>query len=598
MTVRVVRVLPDVPAIDKTFDYLVPAALDQQVQLGVLVRVELHGRRVGGWVVADGVDPPPDVDLRPLAKVTGWGPPPAVFDLAGWAAWRWAGRPASLLRTASPDRAVPRLPGSGRPAPGAAGSDETADDPVSDLARQAAEDGGPRVLRIPPASSPVPVVLSASRAVRVGAGGPGSLLVLSPTAARARWLAGRLEASGAGPVALLPDGWADARAGTAPIVVGARAAAWAPIPALAGVVVLDEHDEVYQEERAPTWHGRDVVVERARRQGVPCLLVSPVPTLEALAIGPLHRLPRGEERAGWPAVEVVDRRQGDPLRAGPISERLADLVRSDARVLCVLNRKGRSRLLACSSCQAIAVCESCDAAVSQDPERRLACPRCGTVRPALCLTCGGTRFKNLRMGVTRLREELEALAGTEVAEVTGEGGDSIDLDAVRRARVVVGTEAVLHRAGRADVVAFIDLDQELLAPRYRAAEQALALVVRGARLVGGRRGSGRLVLQTRSPDHEVVQAAQLGDPDRVAAPELERRRLLGLPPVTALAAVSGAAAPAFVAALGRPLGVEVQGPDDGRWLLRADDHGSLADALAAVPRPPGRLRIEVDPLRL
>jgi hypothetical protein len=65
-----------------------------------------------------------------------------------------------------------------------------------------------------------------------------------------------------------------------------------------------------------------------------------------------------------------------------------------------------------------------------------------------------------------------------------------------------------------------------------------------------------------------------------------------------MAAVSGAAAAAYVDALGSPLGVEVLGPSDGTWLLRAPDHPTLCDALAATPRPTGRLRLEVDPLRL
>ena len=93
---------------------------------------------------------------------------------------------------------------------------------------------------------------------------------------------------------------------------------------------------------------------------------------------------------------------------------------------------------------------------------------------------------------------------------------------------------------RADVVAFLDIDAELLAPRYRAAEQAMALLVRGARLVGGRRHGGRLLVQTFLPRHEVVQAALLADPGRLVEPERARRRLLGLPPFAALAAISGA----------------------------------------------------------
>jgi primosomal protein N' (replication factor Y) (superfamily II helicase) len=75
-TPRVVRVLPDVPAIDKTFDYLVPDAIRDQVRVGDVVRVLLHGRRVGGWIVEIDVEPPPGVDLRPWRSAAGSGPPP------------------------------------------------------------------------------------------------------------------------------------------------------------------------------------------------------------------------------------------------------------------------------------------------------------------------------------------------------------------------------------------------------------------------------------------------------------------------------------------------------------------------------------------
>ena len=109
-TALVVRVLPDPPAIAKTFDYLVPEAMAGDIRVGTMVRVALHGRRVGAWVVEMGVEPPAGMTLAPIAKVTGWGPCAELFDLAGWASWRWAGRPAQLLRTASPDTAVRVLP--------------------------------------------------------------------------------------------------------------------------------------------------------------------------------------------------------------------------------------------------------------------------------------------------------------------------------------------------------------------------------------------------------------------------------------------------------------------------------------------------------
>jgi primosomal protein N' (replication factor Y) (superfamily II helicase) len=168
-------------------------------------------------------------------------------------------------------------------------------------------------------------------------------------------------------------------------------------------------------------------------------------------------------------------------------------------------------------------------------------------------------------------------------------------------------------------VVFLDFDQHLLAPRLRAHQEAMALLARASRLAGGRRARGerspgRVVVQTRLPDHPVLTAAAVADPDRLADHEMEIRRQLRFPPVTALAAVSGPVAPDFIERLrafqgaqsaqgaGRASGgsepIEVLGPDEGRWLVRATDSAALADALAAVPRPPGRLRVEVDPQRI
>ena len=582
---RVVRVLIDEPAIDKAFDYLVPESFGDQVRVGDRVRVALGPRRVGGWVVAVGVEPPGGVELRPLARWSGRGPGPDLIELASWAAWRWVGRPASFLRTASPERVVSRLPepasgprpapvrSPGSAAPGSAGMVAAA------AAEALAYPAG--LVRLPPATDP--------SAVAVAATDRGHALVLCPTAALVRHLAGRLRRAGV-PVAEHPAGWAAGAAGAT--VVGTRAAAWAPVGDLAAVVVVDEHDEALQQEQAPTWHARDVALERARRAGVPCVLTSPCPSLEALDAAALVAPARTDERAGWPVVEVVDMRGQDP-RTGLLPPPLVRSLRSDRRVVCVLNRTGRARLLACRTCGELATCEHCEAAVTQPSEGLLACARCGTERPVVCAACGGTTLKALRQGVTRVRDEIEALVGEPVGEVSGAtAGPPPD------ARVLVGTEAVLHQVARADVVAFLDLDQELLAPRYRAAEQALGLLARAARVLGGRARDGRLVLQTFLPHHEVVRAAVHADPARVASAERARRELLGFPPVTALAEISGVAAPHFVDLLGSPGGVSVAGPSGGRWLVRAPDHRVLCDALGAVPRPPGRLRIAVDPQRV
>jgi primosomal protein N' (replication factor Y) len=191
-----------------------------------------------------------------------------------------------------------------------------------------------------------------------------------------------------------------------------------------------------------------------------------------------------------------------------------------------------------------------------------------------------------------LREELEAAAGRPVVEVTGAGPDRPPA-----AGVYIGTEAVLHRVDRADTVAFLDLDRELLAPRYRAAEQAIGLIVRAARLVGPRARGGRVLLQTFLPQHEVVQAALLADPGRIVEHERRQRRMLGLPPYGALAEISGTGSDEFVASIPPVDGVVVVG-GAGEYVARAGDWMTLGEAINAGVRPPNsRLRIAVDPPR-
>ncbi len=576
-TFRVARVVPDVTGLDKEFDYLIPADLDAFVEVGTVVRVELHGRRIGGWVrsIADvGAVVRPVDQLKPIAKVTGHGPWSEIFELAEWASVRWAARRIRpFLVTAGPDRAVRTLPSDRRT--GAAPA------PQSPATSSLLAAGG-GVLRLPPRADVMPSVLS------VAAFGPA--LVIVPEHSTATLLATRLRRAGLS-VALMPGEWAVA-AGGVDVVVGTRSAAWAPCPGLAAALVVDEHDEALQEERSPTWHARDVVVERCRRAGVPYVLVSPVPTLVSVeqyagAGGVVHP-PVVRERAGWPTVVIVDRSDEEPWKRSLVTSALIERIRNpELTVVCVSNITGRARVLACRSCRSLIRCEQCDAAVGLGDDGRLTCRRCAAVRPPVCQACGSSRFANLRPGVTRLREELEAAAARPVVAVTGS-----DDATPRTAGIYVGTEAVLHRVRSADVVAFLEFDSELLAPRFRAAEQAMALIVRAGRI------APEVLVQTFTPEHDVLVAAAAGDPAGILPGERARRELLGLPPFGALAVVSGSGSGAVAEQL-VAASVEVGGDGIDRYLVRAADWTTLGLALNAVERPAGsRLRVEVDPARI
>jgi primosomal protein N' (replication factor Y) len=588
-----------VAAVPKLFDYAVPAHWSDSVTVGTRVRVVLHGRRVGGWVVEDDVSPPDGVTPTELAQWSGWGPPSPVVSLAEWAAWRWAGPVSFFLKAASPSHVVRALPEPPPTAP-AEGAPPPPVSAVGQLTERALRLPEPTVVRLPPATDLIDAVLTVAREPAVLAQ-RGAVLVLVPSVGWAERLVNRL--SGRGLAAT--TAWDEARAGW-PIVVGSRAAAWAPLPGLAAALVFDAHDEAYREQSSPTYSAVDVVIERARREGSRCVLISPAPPVVLTAGRTVLALPPTEERSGWATIELVDRRGADP-RTGLFSEEFVRLARSvlddpallDQRgpLVCVFNRTGRALLLACRHCGELAQCTNCAAAV-RPFEERLRCPRCHEERPMVCAACGRLRMKTLRTGVSRLREEIAALLQAEVGEVSG----TTESAALPPSPVLIGTEAVLHRVRRAAAVVFLDIDMHLLAPRFSATDETLALLIRASRLVGARRvgpAPGRVLVQTRAPDHPVLTAVVRGDPAAALAGEQEMRLAAGLPPFSALAALSGPRAEAYAAdleAAGAERGLSVSDLPDGRRLVRAPDSVALSDALAAVPRPPGRgLRIEVDP---
>ncbi len=581
---RAVRVLPDVSGINKTFDYLVPSRWAPVIRVGSLVRVDLNGRRVAGWVVDIDPEALEGVALREISKVSSAGPPPEVVDLAHWAAHRWAGRPATVLKSAMPERMLGAYP---------APSDEPVRTlpPASPLAHQAFSTAGITVLQLPPSHDPVDAAIAAAAL--------GDALIVTPDVGQARRIGAAVRAAG-GRIGLAGRDFAQVAASGS--VVGARSGVWSPLRSVAAVLVVDEHEESLQEERNPTWHARDVAIERARRAGVPCVLLSPAPSLAALAAADqVIRPSRAEERHGWPLVRVADQRTEEARRTGLFSDELVRLLRSERRVVCILNRKGRAPMLACASCGELVRTEDGERLMTEVEVdgRRVLQSTDGEERPLICAVCTGTKLKRLRLGVNRAAEELAALAGEPVGEVTAE----TDRDDIDRYRVLVGTEAALHRIDEADAVAFLDFDQELLAPRYRAGEQAMALVVRAARLVMRTSSDGEVLIQTRTPDHRVVRAAVSAQTDAFAAEESEVRRGPGFPPHGALAELSGAPADVFAESL-RDQSLEdpnthVLGPRaDGRYLLRSASPEELADLLATTPRPKGRLRVAVDPPRV
>jgi primosomal protein N' (replication factor Y) len=574
-------VVPEVSGIDKVFDYLVPESLVPRVGRGTRVRIDLNGRRVGGWIVEIGsADERTDVQvdisrLVPIVSVSGDGVELDVVSLTQWMSQQWFGSWRATLSSAS----APRM--RGRHVNPRRGQNPTfPHDEVTTATRELVSRGG-GVLMVPPLASALHVVAELAR--------DGSVLVVCPTQRMAVMGAAALRRRGF-TTALIPDDWDAAKSGV-DIVIGARSAVLAPCDGLSSIVVIDEHDELHHEERAPTWNAPHVARERARRANVPCILTSPVPSAAAMQTeSDVALVSLGE--AQWPAISIVN--LDDVPVSGSLlsSELLESATTPGVTTVCVLNTKGKARLIACKSCRAVQACGECSSLLTQSDDGELFCVRCQAAAGSVCVSCGRTSFVVPRGGVSQLVTQVVKSTRNPVVEVTAESDDTWT-----KGSVFIGTEAVLYRIPSTDAVVFADIDRDLGAPRITASREVLSLVARAARIVGPH---GRVVIQTRQPQHPLLQALAATDPSIALLgwmkKDIAQRQAFSLPPFSSMVRVS-VVAPKSLDDVPSLSNVDVARDEDS-LVVKSVDSSALAAAIQVLRQHYGTaLRVHAGPKR-
>ena len=361
--------------------------------------------------------------------------------------------------------------------------------------------------------------------------------------------------------------------GEAPIVVGARSAVFAPVPALGLICIDEEHDASYKQESDPRYDARTVAAKRAALEGAVAVFGSATPRPESWQS--LERLELGGRLAGpLPSVKIVDLRReaGYPLSA-PLLAELGRLADGGGKAILLLNRRGVSPALHCRACGLTLRCPDCDVALALHADDRLHCHHCGRRAPAptLCPACGAAEIARLGAGTEKLEAELAARLpelelfrlDADVAGRPGKLGETLTGFAACERGVLLGTQMVAkgHHFRGVALAAVVDADTGLGLPDFRAEERTFQLVTQ---LAGrsGRDAPGRVLVQTFQPDARPIALAARHDVEEFLAGELERRRELGYPPFRHLVRVTvsgpGAVGPTRVLAelrgeLGRSL---------------------------------------------
>ena len=479
------------------------------------------------------------------------------------------------------------------------------------------------------APGPIELWIDAGREDRLVAEllhGAGSALVVAPDIAAARrWAerlgAGRLD-SGASDDERR-DAWFGAARGRPRLVVGTRSALLAPLPPPATVALVDEHDPAHKPPGAPRLHSRDVLARRAAAEGSRLVLLSATPSVESWARADAGEVERPEAAPGpWPEVIAADTRgilRNHPLTL-PLTRAIEHASRAGRPLALILARE--SAALGCDECAEVLRCPDCGIALALSrAARTLACRLCGRAEPLpeRCGACGGHRLSPVGWGVERveasLRKRFPGLAVTRARPTSGAG--PVIAPGVR---AVIGTVGLLRDVPRGSLgaVGFVALDVLLRQPDFRAGERAFQGLWAAAEAV---HPSGRVIAQTRHPEHYAVRAAVRQDRGEFYSHEVKFRAELGYPPFRRLCTVSAtavtdAAARALVeecaAALRGIAGLDVYPParrgaptaKRPRWSLLikgpAELPRLLAGPLAALGpgrrRRGGMLQVEMDPV--
>jgi primosomal protein N' (replication factor Y) len=366
------------------------------------------------------------------------------------------------------------------------------------------------------------------------------------------------------------DTWRQMLTGTSQVVIGTRSAIFAPLPNLGLIILDEEHDSSFkQSQLIPAYHARTVAQWRAELENCPLILGSATPSLESwLTVkvqtevqkaqgfpkSPVHYLPLPERVAArpLPPVEIVDMRE--ELKAGnrsifsySLQNALKNLKDQGKQGILFVNRRGHSTFVSCRSCGFVLECPHCDVSLSYHythagATELLRCHYCNftQVQPRHCPSCESPYLKFFGSGTQKVTEaltdqfpELSWLRfDSDTTRTKGAHRRILDDFSQGKADLLVGTQMLTKGLDveQVTLVGAIAADSLLNFSDYRSAERAFQTLTQVAGRAGRGDEAGRVIIQTYSPSHPVIEAVKNHDYQAFVDQELPQRQILNYPP--------------------------------------------------------------------
>lgn len=349
------------------------------------------------------------------------------------------------------------------------------------------------------------------------------------------------------------DEWKRAKSGEATIVIGTRSAVFAPLQNIGLIIIDEEQEHTYKSEQSPRYNAVDVAKFRAVHHNCLLLLASATPSVESFAAakGGRYGLETIRNRYGsarLPRVITVDMLHEPTAEGCPaVSQKLLDLLRENLengmQSILLMNRRGYNTFVACKLCGHVISCPNCSISLTYHAaNKRLMCHYCGYSVPftETCPQCSENSVRYAGFGTQKIEDDLaRLLPGARILRMdtdTTSGKDShekmLRAFAERQYDIMLGTQMVAKGLDFSSVtlVGVVSADQQLYNDDFRSLEKTFDLLTQVVGRSGRGEYEGRAVIQTMTPENEVIRLAARQDYEAFYSTEIQIRKALVYPP--------------------------------------------------------------------
>ena len=347
--------------------------------------------------------------------------------------------------------------------------------------------------------------------------------------------------------------WRKVKNGQAKIVIGTRSAVFAPLENLGLIIIDEEQEHTYKSEQTPRYNAIDVAKFRVVQNNCLLLLASATPSVESYAAalnGKYHlcTLTKRFGKAELPEVVTVDMRTEEKVAGSKsisitLYNYLSENLKNKKQSILLINRRGFHTFAACNSCGAVVTCPYCSISMTyHSANNRLMCHYCGHSVPFsdLCPECNENSVRFSGFGTQKIEQELASLLPDariirmDTDSTSSKNSHEKLLESFSNGEydIMIGTQMVAKGLNFPNVtlVGVVSVDQQLYNDDFRSLEKTFSLLTQVVGRSGRGEFAGNAVIQTLTPENEIIRLAAKQDYDEFYNTEIRLRKALVYPP--------------------------------------------------------------------